>query len=81
MPKQFEVAPRRSGKTAKLEADLAALTLTTKETAAALGVSVARVHQMQDEGKLTPALKQNGLRGCKFFAFADVGKLVEEMKK
>lgn len=80
MPKQFEVAPRRSGKTAKLEADLAALTLTTKETAAALGVSVARVHQMQDEGKLTPVLKQNGLRGCKFFAVADVDRL-KEMKK
>lgn len=53
--------------------------LTARATAARLGRSVSTVHRYVAEGKLTPALRIEGLRGAAFFHAADVDRLAARL--
>jgi excisionase family DNA binding protein len=49
--------------------------ISTKEAAAHLGVSVATVARLVTAGRLTPALKLEGIRGAMWFHRTDIAAL------
>jgi len=51
--------------------------LSTAQAASRLGVDVRTIHRWASKGRLTPAIKADGLRGPLFFLEADVIALEE----
>lgn len=56
-------------------------TMTARAVANRLGVTVQRVHQLREDGKLTVGMKAPGLRGASFFTVESVEQLKEERDK
>lgn len=56
-------------------------TFTAREAADRLGVTVQRVHQLREDGKLTVGMKAPGLRGASFFTAESVEQLKKERDK